>query len=182
MTYLAYERTAGTSCLNEVQAMERHLTDNGTFGTATIPTLSQVEEFITDTYYDISTKLVINGYDQSQTDTDVLGVLQHFNALGACAKIELTQPSVGYKTGENTRYDRFFKEYEKIDKFTETSALERLGATRSWNLSDGLTAGGISISDKEAIETDADHVPYFFRRDLHKHVGTKAIEEGEYKS
>ncbi len=119
MAYTAYERTSGTSCLNEVTALERYLTSEGIFDESTNPTLSQVEEFITDTYYEIGLKLLNYGYAQSQTDTDVVGALQHYNALGACAKVELTQPSVGYKSGENTRYDRFYKEFEKINKLIE---------------------------------------------------------------
>ncbi len=178
MSYTAFERTTG-SVLSEVQALERHLTDSGRFSTDTTPTLSDVETFITDTYYEIGTKLLDYGYAQTQTDADVLGVLQHFNALGACAKVELTQPSVGYKAGENTRYDRFYKEFEKVDKMIKSPAFERMGATKSYALSAGLSAGGISISDKETIETDTDHEPYFFSRDLQKHPGTIADVESE---
>ena len=71
---------------------------------------------------------------------------------------------------KNTRYDRFFKEYEKVDNLIKSIAFERLGATRSWKLSEGLSAGGISISDKETIEDDTDHEPYFFTRDLQKYT------------
>ncbi len=178
MTYSAYERTAGTSCINEVLAMERHLaSDNGLFSASTIPSLSQVEEFITDTYYDIGTKLMAYGYSNIQTDADVIGALQHYNALGACAKVELTQPSVGYKAGENTRYDRFYIEFEKVDKLIQSQGFERMGATRSYELSAGLSAGGISISDKETIEDDSDHPAYFFTRDSMKNVGTDTGDE-----
>ncbi len=177
MAYSAYERTAGTSCLNEVIAMERHLTNEGIFDETTMPTLSQVESFITDAYYDIGTKLMDYGYSDTQSGTKIVGVLQHYNALGACAKVELTQPSVGYKAGENTRYDRFYKEFEKVDKLIQSPAFERMGATKSYGLSAGLSVGGISISDKEEIETDSDHEPYFFTRDLMKHPDTVVTDE-----
>ena len=179
MAYNAYERTAGTSCLNEVQALERHLTDNGAFTSNTVPTLSQVEEFITDTYHEIGNVLITYGYAKTQDDTDVLGTLQHYNALGTCAKIELTQPSVGYRTGENTRYDRFFKEFDKVRGLIESIGFQRLGATRVYELSEYMTAGGISISDKETIETDSDFEKYIFEKDLMKHPGTIAKEEEE---
>ena len=177
MSYSAYERTAGTSCINEVQSYERQLTDDGVFSASTIPTLSQVEEFITDIYYDMGLKLVSYGYAQSQTDANVLGALQRYNTFGACAQVELTQPSVGYKGGENTRYDRFFKEYEKFDKFVQSVGFSRLGATKSFELSAGLSAGGISIDDKETIETDSDFEPYMFTKDKMSHIGNLANEE-----
>ena len=171
MAYTAFERTAGTSCINEVRALERHLTSEGAFDDSTIPTLLQVEEFITDTYYEIGNYLVGYGYNQAQTDIDIVGTLQHYNALGACAKIELTQPSVGYKAGENTRYDRFYKEFTKVKDLIESPAFERMGATKGWVLSAGLSAGGISVSDKTDIETDADFEPYIFKKGLHGQPG-----------
>ena len=179
MAYSAYERTAGTSVINEVSAMERHLTNKGigAFDSDTTPTLSQVEEFITDIYYDMGLKLMSNGYAQVQTDADVLGALQRYNVFGACAQIELTQPSVGYKGGENTRYDRFFKEYDKLDSLLQTAGFERLGAVKSFELSAGLSAGGISISDKETIETDTDFESYIFTKDRMRHPGSTQIEE-----
>ena len=177
MAYSAYERTAGVSAINEVQSYERHLTSGGTFSASTIPTLSQVEEFLTDIYYDMGLKLMAHGYTQSQTDTDVLGALQRYNTFGACAQVELTQPSVGYKGGENTRYDRVFKEYQKLDDLVKSSGFQRLGATKSFELSAGLSAGGISIDDKETIETDTDFEQFMFTKDKMRHPGSISTEE-----
>ncbi len=171
MAYTAYERTAATSCLREVQSLEKHLTSSGTFDVNSVPTLTEVEDFITDTYYELATKLLDYGYSMTQTDADILGTLQHYNALGACAKVELTQPSVGFKAGENTRYDRFYKEFSKVDTLIKSPAFQRMGATKSYELSAGLSAGGISISDKQDIEDDSDAEPYLFTKDLHKNAG-----------
>ena len=178
MTYISYER-AGSACLNEVQTLERHLTDSGSFGTATVPTLTQIEEFITDSYYELGTYLTDYGYNRIQAGTNIVGILQHYNALGACAKIELTQASVGYKSGENTRYDRFYTEFMKVKGLIQSPAFERMGATKGWALSAGISAGGVSISDKEDIETDTDFEPYMFEKDLHRHPGSIASEEEE---
>ncbi len=182
MSYLSYERTAGTSVINAVSAMERHLTNEGigAFDSDTTPTLSQVEEFITDIYYDIGLKLTSYGYAQVQTDANVKGALQRYNVFGACAQIELTQPSVGYKGGENTRYDRFFKEYEKLDTLIQSVGFQRLGAVKSFELSAGLSAGGISRSDKEVIETDTDFEPYMFDKDKMRHPGSTQAEEERF--
>ncbi|KKM66885.1 hypothetical protein LCGC14_1476660 [marine sediment metagenome] len=177
MSYTAYERTSGTSVINEVKAMEQNLTEDGIFGSDTTPTLSQVEEFITDTYHEIGVYLVMDGYAKTQTDADVVGALQHYNSLGACAKIELTQPSVGYKAGENTRYDRFFTEFMKVKDLINSIAFERLGASRTWPASAGLSAGGISIDDKNDIETDSDFEPYMFTKDKMRHPGSLDSEE-----
>ncbi len=179
MAYTAYERTSGTSCINEVQAMERHLTASGTFSASTIPSLTQVEEFITDAYYEIGVMLTNYGYSDTQAGTKIVGVLQHYNALGACAKVELTQPSVGYKAGENTRYDRFFKEFGKLKDLIESPAFERMGAGKSNALSAGLSAGGISISDKEDIETDTDFEHYTFTKSQFSNPGTTSGTETE---
>ncbi len=181
MSYSAYERTAGTSCINEVQAIERHLTTNGNFGGNSNPTLPQVEEFITDTYYELGVKLVKYGYNQVQTDTDVLGALQHYNALGASAKIELTQPSVGFKASENTRYDRLYAEFSKVDDLIQSIAFERMGATKGWDLSAGMSAGGISIGDKQVIENDTDFEPYLFTKDLHRTPGIRGTNGSEFR-
>jgi len=179
MSYTAFERATG-DCMDEVAALERQLTDAGVFDGDTTPTLSQVEKFITDTYDEMGVFLTEYGYAKSQTNADILGVLQHYNALGAAAKCELTQPSVGYKAGENTRYDRLFKEYIKVKDLIQSIGFQRLGATKSWELSAALSAGGISISDKEVIEDDTDFEPYIFTKDIHRHPDIVAKEESEY--
>lgn len=171
MSYQAYERTAG-DCQKEVEALCRHLTNAGVFDTTTNPTLANVEKFITDTYDEIGVFLVLAGYAKIQTDADIIGTLQHFNALGACAKVELTQPSVGFEDTENTRYNKFFNEFKEVKELIKSVAFERLGATRSWEESDNLTCGGISISDKEDIEEDTNHPNYTFTRTKHKQPST----------
>jgi len=168
VAYTAYERVSG-SCLAEVEALCRHLTNNGTFDSTTHPNQSQVETFLTDGYDKIGSILAANGYAKEQTNTDILGVLQPFNAFYAASMIELTQPSVGYEGGENTRYARFFQEFNRVEEFIKSPAFARLGATKSWQESDYLTCGGISISDKEDIEADSDHPDYSFTRKTLRH-------------
>ncbi|MFW9991899.1 MAG: hypothetical protein ACFFD4_07545 [Candidatus Odinarchaeota archaeon] len=179
MSYTAYERTS-PNCMQEVVALERHLSNNGVFDGSTNPTVDQVEKFITDTYDEIGLFLVEFGYAKTQTNQDVLGVLQYYNALGAACKCELTQPSVGYRANENTRYYEMKKMYMKVREIIQSVGFQRLGATRSWEQSAALSAGGVSISDKEDIETDSDHEPYFFTRDLHRHPESVTQAESEY--
>lgn len=170
MAYTAYERADGY-CLDEVETLCRHLTNGGTFNTGSTPTLAQVESYITDIYDEINVRLLNYGYSGDQTASAAVSVLQHYNSLGAAARVELSQPTVGYKAGENTRYDRLYTEYEKLDKLIQGAAFGRLGAIRGFPLSAGLTVGGASISDKDVIEGDPDFEKYIFTKDLHKHPG-----------
>ena len=175
MSYTGYERS-GTSCLQEVEAFCRHLTEGGTFSTSSIPTLAQVERFLTDAHDQIAVWLQDYGYDSAQTDTDVLGALQIYNAYGAAALVEITQPSVSWEPREGNRYSLFQKKFEEVKGLIQSRGFGLLGGVKSVELSRDLSAGGISVSDKEVIETDTDHPDYWFTRDLHRHPGEVSKE------
>ena len=152
----------------------------GTFSTSSIPTLTQVEQFLTNAHDQMASWLEEAGYSSTQTDADVLGALEPYNAYGGAYMVELTQPSVSWEPREGSRAYLFKQLFEEAKKLIGRDGLQLLGATKSKQLSRDLAAGGISISDKDTIEEDTDHPPYWFYRDLHQHPSTvKTTEEQE---
>lgn len=163
--YRAYELTPG-GCLEQVESICKHLTDAGSFtGSATIE-VTDLEVFISACYYEMGAWLAEFRYSATQTSEAVLGLLQHYNAIGAAARAELSVNAAGFSPNENSRFHFLWKQYH--DGFREILAgggLGNIGATElSSDAAGGLTAGGISVSDKETIEKDADATGYSFTR------------------
>ncbi len=181
MSYSAYEVTAGSSAIQMVEAFQRTRTANGTFGTATIPTLTQVETFLTRGKAELAAVLEKHGYSKTQTDADVLGVLEPLNVKAACYYVELTSPTAGYTSeGEPVGRLSSFRAWRKeAAELCTGRTLADLGATRTYEKSSGLSAGGISISDKETIEEDSDYEPLAFTRGLHEAPGDITDQEAE---
>ena|SRR3990167_3192495 len=170
MAYTAYE-TATSEALASVAALCRARTDptDNTFKTTTKPTLAQVERFLTETYYEIGGILAKHGYSPTQTVAAVLGLLQNFNVYGACLKVEMVGPARGLANEDGTSRLALFSRWKRdLIDLVEAATLDVLGGNRASGESqaDGLTAGGISISDKSTIEGDADFEPYTFTRDM----------------
>lgn len=173
MAYTAYELNAGDA-LSDVQSWCRHLTLGGSFTSATQPTLTTVERWLTLSHHFVAGLLVSAGYSATQTDTEVVGILQHLNSIDAVIKIELSHPVTGI--GEpNERFMAFMTEREELIKLVTSKALETLGATTLPNIQNQLVkATGISWSEKEDLATDTDHIPHRFRRGIFEHHETIA--------
>lgn len=163
MSYSAFELTAGTSCLQTVEAYCRHLTSDGRFDTTSHPTLGQVERFLTQTYYQLQAILAEQGYNPTQTDTQVVGYLENLNAVGAVGKVELTQPVTG--TGEpNERFKEFRAAWRDGTAFIGSDAFEALGGARTERVSAGVVLTGTSRSRKRTVAADSDLVQPRFPR------------------
>ena len=111
------------------------------------------------------------GYSAAQTDSTILGILQFYNALGTSAKVELAFSTNGFNERENTRHsfiwNRFMTEFDKLLAGRGLCALGAVMLADGFTgLSDGLSAGGISLSDKETISKDTDATKYAFTRKL----------------
>lgn len=168
MAYTAYEpSTPANAALAQVVALHLGRTNAGAFDSSTRPTLTEVEQHLTTIYRRIAAKLVAVGIAQAQTDDDVLGALMDYNARGAAYLIELSQASQGFAATEGGgRLAEFAKWESDLDSLLATDALEQLGATMvtTTRSAAGATAGGISISDKDDIDTDTDFEPLAFKR------------------
>ena len=163
--YDAFEIQPG-ACLEQVEMICRHLTDGGSFGGQSAADAVDVESMISATYYKMVAIMAKYFISWDQTDKKILGLLQHYNAIGASARVELAMASAGFKPVENTRFMFLWKEFEDdFEALVASNALSVMGATPlSDPRGDGLTAGGISVEDKKIIGDDPDANNYSFRR------------------
>ena len=172
MAYTAYERATG-SCMDEVEALCKYLTADAVFSTTTQPTLAEVEEWLTAAYRIINVKLLEYGYAADQTDTDVKGALQHYNALWAAAQVEFSQPSAGFTPEGENRGDKFLKMFDdELQKLINSRGFFLLGATKTEGLLDAVSAGGIRVADKRTLNDDSDFLKTRFRMGQFDDKGT----------
>lgn len=168
MAYKAFELMSG-SCLEQVEVICRHMTNMGSFdGNATI-NQTDLEKLISSTYYEMVTWLSQYGFSGTQTNENVVGFLEYYNAMGASARAELLLTPAGFSDAENSRFKFLWREYH--DRLMEALAGDGLSALGAEGITDargdGLTAGGISKSDKKIIQSDTDATGYSFTRTTH---------------
>jgi len=170
--YIAYELSDG-QCLEQVESICKHITEGGSFTNNSQIDQPDVDTFITSTYYEIGGWLAEFGYSPTQTLEAIVGILQYYNALGASARTELALATTGFAAKENTRHAFLWKQYhDGLREMLENGGLSALGATEldaATGDSRGLTAGGISISDKTDLEANTDATLYSFTRNGFDH-------------
>lgn len=165
MPYDAFEVTPG-ACIEQVEMLCMHLTDGGSFGGNAVIQQTDVESFISATYYEMVAMMAEFFISSAQTDSKILGLLQYFNSIGAASKIELVSPTLGSGVTSNTRQAFLTDQYENgFVRILGSNALSVMGAIPLTDpRGEGLTAGGISKADKDIIDTDSDANTYSFRR------------------
>ncbi len=138
------------------------------FGTASQPTLLQVEDFIDGRVFGAAALLARAGYGTAQpvatVGTAVATLLSMGVAYGALIDIELTQPTAGASDSENSRFTFFKDRWDEFRKQFQGSDLEYLGATRDRNASSGLKFTASSWDDQESIIDDLDRKNPLFPR------------------
>lgn len=159
----AFEANSG-DVLRRVGAICRHLTSGGVFTDTTPVILASVEQFIDDGYYFVLGELVKNGYNPTQTDTEVKAVLAQIQAADAACQVEYSMPVTD--SGEpNDRYKAIAYRRDRIIKdYLQTDTLEQLGAVRDRNRSQYLDGMGRSIARKTTVYEDSDVPPARFPR------------------
>lgn len=165
MAYTAYESSAN-SCLLGVESWCRHLTNSGTFGTMTAPTLSQVEQYITWGHADVVNLLVRYGYGTATPTTPAaLEWLEKMNALRACMNIEMSYPITEWGQ-PNERMAMFKEQWEEGKDLLASGNLGDIGLTvgASGSKSSKLAFTGTSFSRKESRKADTDRVAEKFTR------------------
>lgn len=169
--YVAYELAPGA--VNEqVESICKHITDNGSFTNNSQISQTDVDTFISSTYYEIGAWLAEFNLSPTQTAEAVVGVLQYYNALGASARTELALATTGFGTNENNRHRFLWKQYhDGLREIMSNGGLAALGAAELPASQDAgaVTAGGISKVDKQTIEDDSDATKYSFTRDGFDH-------------
>lgn len=171
--YSGYEITGG-QVLERVEALCRHLTTGGHFTESSPVPASDVLMFLDDSYYWIQGALQRHGYSATQTDTEVLGVLQQIQAYDAAAAVELSAP-ITDEAGENRRDSRMAARRDRlVSDYLATDSLEQLGATRDRAKGKYLEGTGRSIDRKETVYENNDVVAPRFPRGFGQNHTTPA--------
>lgn len=168
----SYE-TADGQALLAVEGLCRSIATADGFSGTTKPTLGEVQRYRDMAYYKIAGALVNGGYAAAQTDADVLGFLQNLQVIEMVILVELSRPII--TTGvENTRFEAFIAERERLYTLIMSGMLDSLGAGA---LSIAGETGfvevtGISLDRKQGIAGDGDLVRARFRRGQFAYPGS----------
>lgn len=168
MAYSGFELASGDA-LAEIERLCRHAArgTGGTFSGSTVPTLASVEQYLTTSYYWIGSQLVKAGLSTTQTDTEVLGVLQQLQVYDVAMKVELALPVAAADGGPSARWETFRELRDELKMLIGDGSLVALGATeldeaaRKWRVP---FVGGISIARKAVMRDDTDAVQHRVRR------------------
>ncbi len=176
MTYLAYE-LSGTAALNGVASLCRHAARAaGSFDVATIPSLGQVESWLTESYYWIGGQLRRYGFDEDQSaaGSAVISILQQLQVYDTCCKVELSLPAAGATGEPNARFQTFIERREELLGNLHDGTLNNLSAIAETKATSPRRpiVTGLSKSDKKTLEDDTDATQHRIRRDEFLNPGT----------
>lgn len=179
---VVYERSTGTA-LVQVEGYCRHLTDGGRFSSKSQPTATWVSDQLDlDAVY-IATKLESCGYAATQTEADVIQLLESWNTIRTVIAIELSNPVTAISGKGNARFQEFRNKSKTLEDLACGAGLADLGATVSGGLGEFLVAGGVSRARKQTVEEDTDHISHRIRRGQFKYPGTgQPFSESDYES
>jgi hypothetical protein len=160
--------------LSEVEALTRHLTDAGKYGTETIPSVLSVMDFEEDTCNEVDSWLEGAGFTTPLTDTTSISLIRSYANFGVAMRCELTQRTSGFSAGEtDTRAGAFRSQYYYLrDELQAGGALVdmliNVGEERSTTsaLSAGLTAGHIEEDERDDYRDDDDLISPVFQTDM----------------
>ena len=139
---------------------------SASFDSATCPTLTEVNFWLTSGCSVIETKLASHGYGTIPTSSQAYGLAQECNALFAAWFAERSRLNARVSPGERTRADLFKRDFTDLLEILCGMDLSRAGVTV---LSTGRAySGGRTISYKETLEADTDRVKPRFVRDMGK--------------
>lgn len=133
---------------------------SASFDTATCPTLAQVTAWLTSGCSIIEAGLGEQGYGAIPTTSVAYGFAQQVNALWAAAFVEESRLSSILTDTQRTRGELFMRQFDKLLQRLIDLDLSRLGVTQTGK----VYAGGISRSDKQAVDSNTDRVPSRFAR------------------
>ena len=135
------------------------------FSTTSSPTLAAVNSWLSSGCAVINAKLASVGYDAIGTNSAAYEFARQANAFYGAYMAERSRLSARVNKQENTRSDQFRDDFEDMLKMLVGLDLSRMGVTRG-AAPPANYAGGISISDKQEFEDDADRVAPRFGRGM----------------
>jgi hypothetical protein len=159
----SYEPASGW-IMGQVLAHSRWLLRGGTaFGTATSPSLGDVETLIDARSAQVGVLLAQHGYAVTQplatAGTPVLRVLGRAVAVGALIDIFAARAANATQSNEeHPRYVMFMSEWKRFrEEIAPSAALEYMGAIRTRAASAGLEVTGIDQDRIDDFETDTSY-------------------------
>lgn len=148
---------------SDVSALTRNLIGAASaFDTTTCPTLAQVNVWLTTGCAVINSRLAGMGYDALTSGTGPYEVAQQANACYAAWFAERSRQNARTSADERARADIFKEDFESLMEILLEMDLSRSGATQTSR----AYAGGISLSDKDTVESDTDRTPSRFVREM----------------
>jgi hypothetical protein len=150
------------------------------FSTTTSPTKAQVTAFLNRGYARINAHLESMGYSAPMdSSATIYTYLIDLEANYGAARAEAVRRSSRVGPQERSRSQQFMDDFQDGLKALETMDLTRGGA----GFTSKMYAGGISVSDKDAVESGSDRVVPRFKRGMFRAAGTSrpsgAAGEGE---
>ena len=152
-----YEASPAGSIMTGILAWtQTYLKGGDAFTPTTQPTLAQVEQMCDMRTEQVGAIIVQNGYNATQTDSNVLALLTRAIIMGVVMDIEMTKQNQTQNRGESQRWQLFEKRWNELIALFATNALELLGATRDRYASSGLALTGTTWSEQDDIDSDED--------------------------
>ena len=128
------------------------------------PASSEIRTFMSGGCALIEAKLAAIGFSAPGSGGVLSDYLGDIEADYAAWRSELSRSSPRTAKGERSRADDFRKAYEAALRQLDKMDLGMLGFTRLQAAGSGWYAGGVSVADKQAVESNADRVDPAFER------------------
>lgn len=144
------------------------------FDTSTSPTQAQVNSWLSSGCALINNRLGSAGYGAIPATSGAYDLAAQANALYAAWMAERSRINARTTSDERTRADMLKKDFEYMLEALVNDDLSRQGVSQSGT----VYAGGISRSDKDAVEGNSDRVAPRFVSGQFKHPDNKSNPGG----
>lgn len=136
-----------------------------TYSTTSKPTQAQVEEFITDRFYEIDAVLDALGYDTpiSTTYPKASRILKMVNTFGAAGDAENARhtPGASGSVGKSERGEALLAEFNRLLKMLEKGSLSLIDAPKGDEALQSTAERTIDSSYRENATTGEEEEPAF---------------------
>ena len=156
----------------DVASLCRNLVGSASsFDTSTSPNLTQVNLWLSSGCALINATLGTRGYGAIPTTSAAYDFARDANALYAAWRSESSRINARVSPGERTRADKFKQDFNDALNELKAMDLSRLGVSVA---NSQAYAGGISVADRDNVESDSDRVTSRFIRGMFRNK--EAIE------
>ncbi len=169
MSYVAWESNPGEA-IQQVAIFCRHLLKGGaTFDSVSQPPYEEVEIYISNNYSKMVGMLARYAISATQTDANVIRVLQSFLVACSVVDVERSQAGAGFGKVPNARFQSFMDQCNSFETYLEKGNLQALaGITFDVTLTAGPEWTGTSKARKALLAQETDSVQPDITRDMMK--------------